>query len=210
MTTPPRARFDTAPLVRLLVGAVLGVVGGLVFAFRSGVVALLVGWAVAALVFVGWTWLALWPMNARATAAHATREEPTRAGAHVLVLLAAVVSVGAVIGVLVGPSGSSAGPVAATLVAIVASWAALHTVFALRYARMYFSGPGGGIDFHQREDPRYSDFAYVAFTVGMSFAISDTDLASSAMRRTALVHALLAYLFGTVIIASAVNVVAGL
>jgi uncharacterized membrane protein len=82
---------------------------------------------------------------------------------------------------------------------------------ALRYARMFCANPHArAIDFHQDAPPRYSDFAYVAFTIGMSFAISDTDLGSSAIRRTALGHALLAYLFGTVIIASAVNLVGGL
>ena len=66
------------------------------------------------------------------------------------------------------------------LASVVASWAAIHTVFALRYARMYLTDGAGGIDFHQDEPPRYTDFAYVAVTVGMSFAISDTDLGSSA------------------------------
>ena len=96
----------------------------------------------------------------------------------------------------------------ATLSAVLTSWAAVHTVFALRYARLYFD-EGGGIDFHQDEAPRYSDFAYLAFAVGMSFAISDTDLASWRMRRHALRHALLAYLFGTVIIALVINITAG-
>ena len=92
---------------------------------------------------------------------------------------------------------------------VLTSWAAIHTVFALRYARLFFADYAGGIDFHQAEAPRYSDFAYLAFAVGMSFAISDTDLASWRMRRHALRHALLAYLFGTVIIALIVNITAG-
>ena len=83
-------------------------------------------------------------------------------------------------------------------------------MFALRYARIDLSGGAGGIDFHTDEPPRYSDCAFVALTVGMSFAISDTDLASSTMRRTALAHALLSYLFGTVIIALLVNLVASI
>jgi uncharacterized membrane protein len=85
----------------------------------------------------------------------------------------------------------------------------VHTVFALKYAQLYHSGPGGGIDFNQDEPPRYSDFAYLAFTIGMTFQVSDTDLTSGAMRRLALRHSLLSYLFGAVILAMTINITAG-
>jgi uncharacterized membrane protein len=61
---------------------------------------------------------------------------------------------------------------------------------------------------NSRDQPRYSDFAYVAYAVGMSFAISDTNLTSSRMRATALRHGLLSYVFGSVIVASVVNLIA--
>jgi uncharacterized membrane protein len=53
---------------------------------------------------------------------------------------------------------------------VILSWALVNTVFALKYARRYYSGGDGGIEFGQEDPPAYSDFAYVAFTVGMSFA----------------------------------------
>jgi uncharacterized membrane protein len=64
--------------------------------------------------------------------------------------------------------------------------------------------------FNQAERPDFRDFAYVALTIGMTFQVSDTDLQSSAMRATALRHALLSFLFGAVILAATVNLVAGL
>ncbi|GHS88383.1 hypothetical protein AGMMS50218_12220 [Actinomycetota bacterium] len=201
---------DVSPLVRLLVGGAVGIGAGLGFHWSSGLGALLGGWAVAAAVYVGWTWLTLAPMDPAETAAHATREEPTRVGAHVVLVLAAVLSLVGVGAVLVGAERRDAQVLVAALCTVVASWAAVHTIFALRYARAYCTPPLGGIDFHQEEPPRYTDFAYTAFTVGMSFAISDTDLASSSMRRAALVHALLSYVFGTVVVALLVNLVAGL
>jgi uncharacterized membrane protein len=70
--------------------------------------------------------------------------------------------------------------------------------------------PAGGIDFNQQEQPRYSDFAYLAFTIGMTFQVSDTDLETSALRAAALRHALLSYLLGAVILATTINLVAGL
>ncbi len=93
---------------------------------------------------------------------------------------------------------------------VVVSWSVVHTVFALRYAREYYSTPVGGIDFKSDdEEPDYQDFAYVAFTVGMTFQVSDTDVQARPIRRTVIRHALLAYLFGAVILAVAVNVIAG-
>lgn len=201
---------DVSPLVRLGVAAVVGVVVGLLFGWSSALSAVLAGWATAAAVNVAWTWLTLAPMGPDETAAHATREEPTRAGAHLVVALAAALSLVGVGAVLIGADEHSALVLGSALGTVVASWAAVHTIFALRYARMFCSPPLGGIDFHQKDPPRYTDFAYVAFTVGMSFAISDTDLASSAFRRTALVQALMSYVFGTVVVALLVNLVAGL
>ena len=171
----------------------------------------LLGWCAGALSFVVWTWVTVWPMDATATATHATREEPTRSATHAVVVLAALASLVGVAFVLLGPNRADKAWAAAVAVAsVVSSWLAVHTLFALGYARLYYAGPDGGIDFHQTEPPRYSDFAYVAFTVGMSYAISDTDVGSSAIRRLALGHALLSYLFGTVILAALINLVAGL
>ena len=68
---------------------------------------------------------------------------------------------------------------------IASSWVLVHTVFALRYAHVYYTDPVGGIDFKTKgvEDPDYVDFAYTAFTVGMTFQVSDTDITTRLMRR---------------------------
>jgi uncharacterized membrane protein len=68
----------------------------------------------------------------------------------------------------------------------------------------------GGIDFKQREPPTYSDFAYLAFTVGMAFAVSETEPANTQVRKVALGHALLSYGFGTGIVAVSINLVTNL
>ncbi len=97
------------------------------------------------------------------------------------------------------------------MLTVALSWALVQTVFALRYAHEYYTAPVGGIDFKTKdEQPDYQDFAYVAFTVGMTFQVSDTDIQARRIRRTVLRHALLAYLFGAVILAVMVNVIASL
>ena len=71
------------------------------------------------------------------------------------------------------------------------------------------SSPPGGIDFHG-EAPDYHDFVYLALTIGMTFQVSDTDLTAKRMRRIAIHHALLSYVFGTGILAITISSVAAL
>ena len=203
--------LDVEPVIRIAASAVVGIGVGLSLTWSSMVAAVMAAWAVTGLISAVWTWLVVVPMDAGATASHATREEPTRLAAHAVVLTASTASLAGVVLVFTGAE-KRGGPlaIAAVLAAVFASWAAIHTIFALRYARMYYTSPVGGIDFHQQEPPCYTDFTYIAVTMGMSFAISDTDLRSSAFRRTAQVHALISYLFGSVIVALLVNLVAGL
>ena len=203
--------LDVRPGIRIAVSAAAGIAVGLALTWNSAVAATMGAWATTGVLSTLWTWLVIVPMNPTETAAHATREEPERFAAHLVVITAAIASLSGVVLVWTGAE-KNAGPlgIATVLAAIFASWAAIHTMFALRYARMYYTGPDGGVDFHQQEPPCYTDFTYMAVTVGMSFAISDTDLKASSFRRTAQVHALLSYLFGTVILALLVNLVAGL
>ena len=199
---------------RLAVGAVVGI-GATVAVAMAGYprFAPLIGWDVVALVFVAWTWLSVARMDAQDTATHATREEPTRAASHVIVLAAAIVSLLGVLFLLLASSGTRREQdltAAIALVSVALSWFSVHTLFGLTYARLYYTGPDGGIRFNQPEPPRYVDFLYVAFTVGMSFAISDTNVESTQIRATVLRHALLSYVFGSLILGSAVNLIAGI
>ena len=200
---------------RLLGAIALGVVGAVVTGVFAGwSYAGLVGWDVSALVLVLTTWFKLWPMDGERTARHAVREEPGRAITDLLLVGASVASlVGVGFAVVAGSNthGTERG-LLVTLAActIVFSWSVVHTTFTLHYARIYYSGPDGGVDFNNDGPPRYSDFAYLAFTIGMTFQVSDTNLTSGDIRRAALRHALLSYLFGVVIIAVMINLLAGL
>jgi uncharacterized membrane protein len=206
---------STHARTRLAVAAVVGVVvAGIVVAVGGAVEAPMLGWDVAAVVYLVWTWISVWPLDEEHTARYATFEEPGRKTTDIILLVASVVSLIAVTVVLVSVgkiSGALEGALVVTAVAsVVLSWAVVHTVFMLRYARLYFTGPDGGVDFNQDGPPRYSDFAYLAFTIGMTFQVSDTELQTTAIRATALRHALLSYLFGAVILATTINLIAGL
>ena len=180
----------------------------------AGRAAPLIGWDVLALVFCGWVWSTVWRLDAESTAGHARREEPSRDLADLALLGAAAASLAAVGAVLFG-AGSAGGSVkyleaGLALVSVFVSWTLVHTVFTLKYARLYYAGTPGGIDFNGSGAPDYADFAYLSFTVGMTFQVSDTNISSKRIRRTALRHAWLSFPLGAVIIATAINLVSGL
>jgi uncharacterized membrane protein len=211
-TIPPprsgRARVVRAALVGLLAAAAVAW-------FVPWQLTVLVGWSATALTFIAGVWLRVAGFDAAETAHHATREDDTRAGAELLLLSAALVSLGGVASAFLKASeGDSLWEpllTAAAIVTITASWGVVHTVFTLRYADLYYTPPIGGIDFKApEEEPDYRDFAYTAFTVGMTFQVSDTDITRREIRRMVLRHALISFGFGAVILASTVNVVAGL
>jgi uncharacterized membrane protein len=198
---------------------VVMLVGGLAGAVVTGTVARwefapIIGWAVACLVYIGWVWLTIGRMDDDATAGHATREDPQRGISDLLVLLASVASLGAIVVLLVEAQVSSNSQkvelAVLAVVSVALSWCLIHTLFTLRYASLYYTGTNGGVSFNQDEAPRYTDFAYLAFTLGMTFQVSDTNLQTHTVRVTALRHALLSYVFGTVILASLINLLAGL
>jgi uncharacterized membrane protein len=177
-------------------------------------IALLSGWDIATLAYLGLVWADVWRMSAEQTETRASVTDPARPVADLLLLVAAVASLVAVGFVLVR-AGQAQGTeellrIGLGLASVVLSWALVHTIFALRYASLYYHDGDGGIDFNDPEPPSYGDFAYLAFTIGMTFQVSDTALRAAAIRRTALRHALLSYLFGTGILAATINLVASL
>lgn len=207
--------------VRVAVAAAVGVgVAVLAAVAAPDRYAPMVGWDAAAVVFLAWTWSSIWPRTARQTRELATRDDPSRGVADLVLLSSAVVSLGAV-GLALFGAGNLRGTaeVVRVLVGVASvglSWAVVHSVFCLRYASLFYAH-GGGIDFSepgrpagQHDGPDYADFAYLAFTIGMTYQVSDTPFTGPRMRRVALRHALISFLFGTVILAATINLVAGL
>ena len=209
------SRGGSRPGLRFAVALAAGiVVGALVSVSTANVLGPLMGWDTAAIVYMVWSWIIMGPLDADETAGLAVREDPGRATVDAILLGASVASLAAVASVIAaaGPHSAINPLVGAALGAtsVVLSWGLVHTVFTARYAWLYYTGPKGGIGFHEDDPPRYTDFAYVAFTIGMTYQVSDTDLQTKAIRRTALLHALLSYLFGAIIIAATINLLAGL
>src|SRR3954454_18708220 len=180
-------------------------------------VAALGGWAAAVPAFLATGC----PIVARAaggqTRGLAQREDEGRRTATIMLASASVASL---LGVgftlaLAGRAGGAArvGLVVLALATVALSWLMINTLFTLRYAHLNFTAPGAGIEFSgtsDEEPPEYRDFGYVAFTIGMCYQVSDTALRDRSTRGTVLTHAVLSYVFGVVIVAGVINLVAAL
>jgi uncharacterized membrane protein len=175
------------------------------------------GWDAAAVAFLA----TVWPIIARADSVHAqqlsAREDQTRGAATALLIGASVASLLGVAFAL-GLAGRQSDTrqlllIAAALLTVTLSWTVINTVYTLRYAHLHFASTAEGIAFGDaggQERPDYRDFAYIAFTIGMTYQVSDTTVRDRRIRRTVLSHAILSYVFGVVIVAGSVNLIAGL
>ena len=177
-------------------------------------VALTGSWGVAALVIICVVWIRIYPMDAEKTKKNARSEDFSRPTADLVVLAASVSSLGA-IGYTLARAGHSHGATKGLLIALALSvvslsWLTVHTLYLVRYGDQYYRDPIGGIEFNDQEPPDYRDFAYLALTIGMTFQVSDTTLQTKAMRRLAIRHALLSFLFVAVIGALTINTVGAL
>src|SRR5262249_54925167 len=206
--------LHTPALTRVGVAFLLAIVTGFIAArWMRWQFATLVGWDTFALTILVAVWPLIWTFDCERTAAQSTREGETRATAGLLEVSAATVSLVGVFYALQQASELTGLTrvvlTAAAMLTIAVSWTLLNTVFTLRYAHLHFLSKAGGLDFHGDTPPDYRDFAYVAFTVGMTYQVSDTEVRDPAIRRLLLQQALLSYLFGAFIIAATINVVAG-
>jgi uncharacterized membrane protein len=201
--------------VRVAVATSFGIAAGVVVSFFTfWQAATLIGWDVSTLLLVTWIWWVVGALDAEQCETHANRED-TSIRLSELIVLSAGVALLAAVGMALIRAGQTGGATKAYLItlgllSVALSWGLVHTVFTLRYARSYYSPPVGGIDFNEDDPPTYLDFAYLALTIGMTFQVSDTNLTTKRIRRIALSHALLSYLFGAVIVALVINVVSSL
>ena len=223
-TSPPPTRYHRwlgwyAPAMRrAVVVSSIGLTVVVVLAwFVPWGMAVVAGWDAAALSFL----VSIWPIILRADGAHAvqlaTREDETRGSAAVLLVGASVASLLGV-GLALDLAGRESGSLRVLLIGVamltvVVSWTVVNTVYTLRYADLHFRSREEGIAFgdpDRQAPPTYRDFAYLAFTIGMCYQVSDTTVGDRRIRGTVLSHAFLSYVFGVVIVAGSVNLIAGL
>ena len=158
----------------------------------------------------------------------AASEDLPRTQAFVLVVGAAMASLGAVVGLMGSLKSISkdlrALHVVLSVAAVVLAWTLVHLVFTLRYAHTYYDTDEetgqdvGGLVFPDDQGdktkakltPNYLDFAYFSFIIGMTAQTADIGIGNRSLRRVALLHSIIAFVFNTVIVALTIGTIGGM
>ncbi len=179
----------------------------------------LLAWDGAGLVLLSFGWVIILRTSSKEARRRAGAYDPGRGLVSIIVLAASGFSLFAATFVLRQTKGESALDgnlhVVLCVATVVISWLVTHTAFTLRYAHLFYQDCDddgkneGGIDFPGGEEPDDLDFAYFAFTIAMTFQVSDAEISSRVIRRLVLRHGLMSFAYNTVILALSLNVIAG-
>jgi uncharacterized membrane protein len=202
--------------VRLAVAAAVGAAAALALVGEATPLRVLVGWNLFAAVLLTMAWIGIWSADDAETARRAGAEDPGRRMVWAVATLASTFSLfAAVVGLrkahALAPDRAVLW-VALCLVAVAFSWLLTHTLWALRYAHLYYRDDAegvGGLSFPGDRPPCAFDFAYFALIIGMCYQTSDVTITSPQLRRSALMHAVLSFAYTTAIMALALNLAFG-
>lgn len=214
---------------RLALGLVIGVAAALLTPHLLGTLArVVVGWVGFAATDLALIVLGMWQADTDDIRRVAASEDLPRTQGFVLVVVAALASLGAVVGLMGSLKGISHDlrvlHVALSVAAVVLAWTLVHLVFTLRYAHTYYDADDatgqdiGGLVFpdDQANDqghkltPNYLDFAYFSFIIGMTAQTADVGIGNRALRGIALLHGFIAFIFNTVIVALTIGTLGGM
>lgn len=174
-------------------------------------------WDVFALSFTVTCWIVFFTRNTDDIRQYARTDDGSRTFVFIFILLASFASMVMVLLLVLSDETDAALYIPVAIAGILLSWAMVHTMFAMHYAHMYYdddeednSKHAEGLEFPQEDRPDYIDFAYFSFVIGMTFQVSDVEISSRMIRRTALLHGLLAFILNTFVVALTINLIAGL
>jgi uncharacterized membrane protein len=184
-----------------------------------GLTRAIIGWNVGAVLYLALAAHMMLGATSERMRARAEREDEGKIVVLALVIVAALMSLGALAAQLASAKDFLGelryAHVALAVLTILTSWALIQTMFAVHYAHEYYiSGddrqPGRGLNFPGEPTPDYSDFLYFAYVIGTSSQTADVSFTSRSMRRIGAIHCVLAFFFNTTVLALTVNLVSGL
>ena len=180
---------------------------------------IMIGWVTFSLCMITMSWITFIIINSDQMRAQAKIQDPNRAAVFMILLVATIASFSTVLILIVSKSDANNSSVYKTPIAVIGmllSWFLIHTIFALRYAHIYYGDHetkpnthAAGLNFPDDDEPDYLDFAYFSFVLGMTFQVSDVEIASKKFRKMALAHGLISFAFSTIMISLTINLIAG-
>ncbi|SFD20824.1 Uncharacterized membrane protein [Chitinophaga sp. CF118] len=207
------------PINRSLIG--LGITALVFFLVRnvelSPLIRIMLLWDVFALSFTVTCWIVFFTRSVDDIRQYARADDGSRTFVFIFILLASFASMIMVLLLMLSKETNADLYIPVAVAGILLSWAMVHTMFALHYAHMYYdddekdnSKQAEGLEFPEEDRPDYLDFAYFSFVIGMTFQVSDVEITARKIRRTALLHGLLAFVLNTFVVALSINLIAGL
>ncbi len=217
-SSPAKPPGHTLAHRRLLVCAIVGVVVGVAWpAEVSPLTRALLGWNVLSWMYLAWVAIALLHADSGHIKRLALAQSESAPVVLVIVVLAAVMSLVAIVFELMaakaaGPHHMLA-PLLFAFATVVGSWLLLPMLFGLTYASAYYSAdPDKGLSFPgatQGYEPDHTDFLYFSFTIAVTAQTSDVGVTTRDMRRLVLFQSVLSFVFNTTILAFSINAAAG-
>lgn len=201
------------PLVAAAAGAAVWLGAGAIPAVARH--SILIGWDAATLTYIALLWILILTASEKDIRDRAGKQDE-KAGAILIIELAVILaSLGGIVAALLAPDrGDKAFTSILVAVTLALGWALMHSVFVPHYAHRHFAETArkkdAGIGFPGEAPTSYLDFAYVAFTVGATFQVSDNTIGSTRLRNLVTAHGLSAYVYNTAILAVGINLLAGM
>lgn len=206
---------------RLFSSALVGVLVTLTLAYSPDfktVTRLILGWNTFAIIYLALAAHMVFNADHEKMRSRAQQQDEGRKTILALVVMAALATLGAIVaelGVVKDLQGwLRSAHIALAALTIATSWAFTHVMFALHYAHDFYvakaRGEPLGLEFPGTDMPDYGDFLYFACIIGTSGQTADVSFTTSAMRRTGLLHCVLAFFFNTTLVALTINIASGL
>lgn len=178
-------------------------------------------WLCFAITHLFLSWYTIFSQHPLEVKKIASNQDSSRTWIFIFILLAAIASLCAVILLLQSSKTlkgiNLADHIILSLGSVVCAWCLVHTLFIFRYTHLFYNSDteggntrGKGLEFPNEKTPDYLDFAYFSFVLGMTFQVSDVEISSRRIRRLALLHSLISFIFNTVILALSINIISGL
>jgi uncharacterized membrane protein len=211
-------------VIRLIIALTVGVIVFLIFNGRHPfAITFMTSWIAFAVTTLFITWSTILVFHPKEISHVANEQDNTRFLMFLFVVAAAYISLFAII-LLLQTAPTQKGisrHILLSATSVFFSWVLIHTVFTIRYAHMFYTYPTeeeqaagaqhhGGLDFPGTPHPDFLDFAYFSFVLGMTFQVADVNITARNMRRLALLHGFLAFVYNTIIVALSINIISGM